>query len=179
MAGENTEASLRPNWKAIVLIGVVTSAVLTVVFLAITPRDIETAMKNGRYDVAAELLERQALAENAEAQNTLGSLYYVGLGVKRDHRLAAKWFLKAALNENSSAQVNIARHYNNGWGVKRDELRAYGWLRQARINGNELAENYMKWQAGSMALVPNQMQRAIELYDDLEDLIASEEKGGL
>lgn len=175
---EQNNATLT-NWKLPLLIGLVTTLGLGLIFLIVTPRTIEQAMAQGRYDIALSLLTEKAEAGDAEAQNLLGTLFYIGLDVPRNHKLASKWFLASALQGNAKAQVNIARQYQYGYGVKIDSLRAYGWLRQARINGNEVAENYMKWQASSMILVPNQMQRAIELYGTLEGLIPSEERGGL
>lgn len=166
------------KWK-VIAIGVVLSCALTAGFIATKPQTAEAAMDVGRYDIAARLLMPRAEAGDAKSQNLLGSFYYLGLGVKKSDKLASKWFLASALQENAEAQVNIARQYQNGAGVKRDDMRAFGWLRQARRNKSEVAESYIKWQSGSWVLVPNQMQRAIELYNTLEDLIPSKEKGGL
>lgn len=171
-------AWIAKRWRplvAVVAIGVATVAI----YLFSTPRTAEEALAKGRYEVAARLLEVRAVAGDKYAQNTLGTLYYLGMGVKRNHQTASRWFLASALQNNVDAQVNIARQYQNGHGVERDELRAYGWLRHARAHNSEIAENYMKWQAGSMVLVPNQMQLATERFRTLEDLKPSREKGGL
>lgn len=165
--------------KLVLAAGLAVSGLVTAAFIFSAPRTAEAALNTGDYRTAARLLEIRAEKGEAEAQNRLGALYYLGLGVKKDDRLASKWFLAAALQGNAAAQVNIARQYQYGAGVKRDEMRAFGWLRQARRNKSDVAESYMKWQAGSWALVPNQMQRAMELYDDLEDLVPSTERGGL
>jgi len=163
----------------ILAVGVLVTGVLTSIFFLTQAQSAEVALNRGEYKRAIELLLPRAQAGEAKAQNFLGSLYYLGLGVKKNDALASRWFLAAALQDNRDAQINIARHYQTGAGVKRDELRAYAWLRQARRNKSEMAERYMKWQAGSLILVPNQMQRAIELYGRLEDLVPSLEKGGL
>ncbi len=135
------------------------------------PRDAKAAMNRGYYGIARDYLRPPAENGDARAQNTLGNLYYLGLGGKQDHSAAANWYLKSAAQAYAPAQVNLARLMRNGQGVKRDVLRAFGWLRQARINGSETAENQMRWMAGSLSLAPNQIQRAQELYRNLEDLL--------
>ena len=111
-------------------------------------------------------------AENGDAgaQNALGNLYYLGLGVARNDELATQWYLKAALQANSDAQINIARHYRLGLGLPRDDVRAYAWLAQARSNQNENAEKHMKLLAGGQQLHPHLVQRSRELYPKLESL---------
>lgn len=167
------------KWRPAVLIGVLTTLVLTVFFVSGVPGDAQSAMEKGDYQRAAQLYGMRAREGDPIAQNALGSLYYLGLGVPRDYVLSSKWFLAAAFQKNADAQVNIARQYQMGYGVKRDELRAFGWFRQARLNKSEIAESYMKWIAGGMILGPLQMQRSLEIYKDLDDLIPSAERGGL
>ena len=135
------------------------------------PKDAVEAMNRGFYAAARSYLSKTAQTGSAKAQNELANLHYLGLGGERNHRLAVEWYLKAASQEYALAQVNLARMYRHGYGVKQDVIRSFAWLRQARINGNEVAENHMRWIAGSLSLGPNQIQLATEKYGTLQSLL--------
>ena len=55
-----------------------------------------------------------------EAQYWLADRYYLGSGVRRDEKLAAKWFLKAADQNDLGAQVHLAYAYSFGDGVPKN-----------------------------------------------------------
>jgi len=134
------------------------------------PATANAALKSGHYLAASEMLTIAAEKGDPAAQNALGNLYYLGLGVARNDKLASQWYLKAALQAHSDAQINIARHYRLGLGLPRDDVRAYAWLAQARSNQNENAERHMKLLAGGQQLHPHLVQRSRELYPRLEAL---------
>jgi len=166
--------------RVLMLVAVCAAAAVAYAAYSISnrPATAEAALVSGHYGTASRLLTEAAREGNAEAQNALGNLYYLGLGVEQSDKRASEWYLKAALQANSDAQVNVARHYRLGRGLPRDEIRAYAWLVQARGNNNEAAEVQMKLLASGMELAPNQMQRAKQLYPKLEDLRPKERQDG-
>jgi TPR repeat protein len=62
-----------------------------------------------------------------EAQGALGFAYEEGQGVKKNAKLAAKWYLAAADHGQSFAQERIATLYERGEGVDQDYKEAYFW----------------------------------------------------
>jgi len=68
---------------------------------------------------------------NAEAQNLLGEMYFLGKGVKQDYQESAKWYRKAAEQGGANAQYNLGSMYENGQGVKQDYQEAAKWYRMA------------------------------------------------
>ena len=140
------------------------------------PKDAREALDRGFYGAARAHLVKTAAKGEAKAQNMLGNLYYLGLGGARDYGQAVEWYRKSAAQAEAHAQLNIARMYREGLGVKRDVIRAFAWLRQARINGNEVAENQMRWIAGSPSLGPNQIQLAQDKFGTLDSLLKTEER---
>lgn len=157
--------------------GLAIAAIAAYAFLD-RPATAEAALHSGHYWTASKMLSVRAEEGDARAQNALANLYYLGLGVEQDQKLASRWYLAAALQSNSNAQINLARQYSLGQGLPRDALRAYAWLVQARSNQNEFAEVHMKLLASGSQLTPNQMQRAKALYPKLEDLRPKDKQGG-
>jgi TPR repeat protein len=94
------------------------------------------AYDRGDYATAVRLLRPLADQGNAQAQNSLGALYYNGKGVAQDFKEAVKWYRLAAVQGHTSAQVNLAAMYYEGQGVAEDFIRAYMWLSIAAANGN-------------------------------------------
>ena len=52
--------------------------------------------KQKRYAQALPLFQRSAKQGYAKAQNTLGSMYKNGTGLKKNYTIASEWFEKAA-----------------------------------------------------------------------------------
>ena len=177
-AGGRGGITVGPRVLMLAAVCIAGAAAVTAYAMTGRPATAEAALATGHFGKARVLLTAAAEQGDAEAQNALGNLYYLGLGVERSDTQASKWYLKAALQANSDAQVNVARHYRHGHGLPRDELRAYAWLVQARGNNNEAAEVQMKLLASGMELAPNQMQRAKQLYRKLEDLRPKERQDG-
>jgi TPR repeat protein len=76
---------------------------------------------------------------DAHAECLLGSMYYDGDGVSRDHAEAAKWWRRAAEQGEDSAQTNLASLYLSGSGVPQSDVEAYKWCDIAVANGNKNA----------------------------------------
>ena len=71
---------------------------------------------------------RAAEQGHADAQTSLGIMYYDGLGVSRNYAEAAKWFQLAAEQGHALAQNNLGVMYALGNGVLRDFLQIHMWF---------------------------------------------------
>jgi len=78
---------------------------------------------------------------NANAQNLVGEMYFLGKGVKQDYQEAAKWYRKAAEQGDANAQYNLGLLYENGQGVLKDDIMAYALFNLAAVQGCEEARN--------------------------------------
>ncbi len=89
------------------------------------------AYQQGDYQTAYR--EWLPLAEegSSKAQNKMGVLYATGRGVRRDSKLAMKWFLRSAESGNMDAHINVGRMYEQGHGVQRNLPKAYLWYHMA------------------------------------------------
>jgi TPR repeat protein len=76
-----------------------------------------------RGDFATELRLLRPLAErgNADAQSDLGDLYFLGVGVTRDYREAAKWYRLSAEGGNADAQ-RVAKRLTPAQVVRAQEM---------------------------------------------------------
>ncbi len=163
------------GWKrrgtALAVVSVALLIVAVVSGAALRPAtDAREALLAGDYRVAHDALLQPAEDGDAAAQNSLGNLYYLGLGVETDYRRAIDWYWKAASQGHVPAQMNLGHIYAQGLGVELDPIRAFGWYRQAELGGSEKAKATMRLIAGSMQMTPNQIQRAQNDYGTLEAL---------
>jgi uncharacterized protein len=105
--------------------------------------DIDIALRlldRGEYADAAVLLEPLAKAGNARAQSSLGSLFQLGQGVRRDYRQAVNWLKMAAAQGEGSAAHNLGTIYiTGGDGIEANLAEAKMWYRRARDLGFEVA----------------------------------------
>jgi hypothetical protein len=74
-----------------------------------------------------KLLRPAAAQGITQAQGELGFAYEQGEAVKKNPKLAAKWYLVAADHGDSFAQSRIASLYEHGNGVDQDYKEAYFW----------------------------------------------------
>lgn len=72
--------------------------------------------------------------------NNLGSLYYSGIGCKRDSATARKLFEKAAALGNADSAVNLGFIYISGNGAPLDKEKALAYFEQAAESGNPAAQ---------------------------------------
>lgn len=122
---------------------------------SVTPRE---AFENQRYELAHELWLPKAQAGNPDAQNALGTLYYLGLGVRRNNQTAFEWFDKAARQGHPGAQRNLGMMYQDGRGTQQDYIKAYSWFYAADKQGNKGADAYIENLVNK--LTPNQQIQA-------------------
>ncbi len=90
-----------------------------------------------RGDYATTLREWRPLAKqgDAAAQNNLGVMYKMGLGVPQDYAEAVRWHRKAAEQGDAIAQNNLGVMYAKGQGVPQDDAEAVKWFRKAAEQG--------------------------------------------
>ena len=77
------------------------------------------AYQSGDFARAAEIFSPAAEKGDPEAQVNMAFMYYCGMHVEKNHKLAADWYLKAARQNNSNAQFSLGTMYENGEGVAR------------------------------------------------------------
>ena len=85
-------------------------------------------------------LQARAQAGDAQAQTSLGALYFNGQGVPQDYAQATVWWRKAAEQGYALAQYNLGILYFNGQGVPLDYAQAAAWNRKSAEQGNALAQ---------------------------------------
>lgn len=95
-------------------------------------------------------MRRDAEAGNAEAQNSLGSMYFSGDAISRDAQgkvkdrdpeTAAGWFFRAAEQGHAGAQFNLGLLYFTGEGVTKDTAKALDLFTKSAEKGNIDAQN--------------------------------------
>lgn len=87
-------------------------------------------------EAMAELLPA-ARSGNAEAEELIGVMYALGLGVERDDVRAFEWYLRASLKGHAGAQSGIGWYYEVGRGLPAPDLvRAYTWYVLSAIGGD-------------------------------------------
>ena len=75
----------------------------------------------------------------APAQNNLGLLHEMGMGIKQDYKAAFDLYILAAKQGHAQAQTNIARLYIYGDGVAKDVETGLYWLKKSAAQDNEQA----------------------------------------
>ncbi len=101
------------------------------------------AYKAEDFGSALEIWSGLAEKGNARAQNNLGVMYDLGVGVGQDKDLAMTWFRKSAAQGYALAQANIADNYYKGDGVAQDYDEAARWYRLAALSDDNEAQFYL------------------------------------
>ncbi len=118
------------------------AAILAMAAALSTPAgaDVEDArdlMEAGRFEEARERLSIYARSGNADAEELIGVLYALGLGVPEDDRRAFEWYLRAAMKGHPGAQSGVGWYYEEGLGMPAPDLvRAYMWYVLSTIGGD-------------------------------------------
>lgn len=94
-------------------------------------------MEAGQFDKAMNELLPAARSGNAEAEELIGIMYAMGLGVIRDDQRAFEWYLRSSLKGHPGAQSGIGWYYEVGRGMPAPDLvRAYMWYTLSAIGGD-------------------------------------------
>jgi len=130
--------------------------------------DIEAArdlMEAGEFEAAREALVPAARSGNADAEELIGVMYAMGLGVPRDDVRAFDWYLRASMKGHPGAQSGIGWYYEVGRGLPAPDLvRAYLWYALSAIGGDPDAA--ISLEDITRRMTAEQIEKAHELIDD-------------
>ena len=114
--------------------------VILVVLPIMAVGEIEHArdlMEAGEFEKAMQELLPAARSGNADAEELIGIMYAMGLGVKRDDIRAFDWYLRASMKGHPGAQSGVGWYYEIGRGLPAPDLiRAYTWYVLSAIGGD-------------------------------------------
>ena len=115
--------------------------ILLAFLLCTTPAfaDLEKArdlMEANKFEEARTALWPAARSGNAEAEELIGVMYALGLGVDKDPIRAFEWYLRASMKGHPGAQSGIGWYYEVGIGTGIDLTRAYMWYALSAIGGD-------------------------------------------
>jgi TPR repeat protein len=130
--------------------------------------DIEDArdlMEEGRFEEAYDALWPAARSGNAEAEELIGVMYALGLGVDQDYVRAFDWYLRSAMKGHAGAQSGVGWYYETGLGLPATDLvRAFLWYQLSTIGGDPDAAISVEEVVKKMT--PDQIEHAQQLVDD-------------
>ena len=99
--------------------------------------DAKRLMKAGRFAEARAAFLPLAQGGNADAEELIGVMYAMGLGVERDDERAFEWYLRSAMKGHPGAQSGVGWYYEVGRGIPAPDLvRAYAWYVLSAIGGD-------------------------------------------
>lgn len=94
-------------------------------------------MEAGDYKSAYDALWPAARSGNADAEELIGVMYALGLGVARDDERAFEWYLRSSMKGHPGAQSGVGWYYEVGRGMPAPDLvRAYMWYTLSAIGGD-------------------------------------------
>ncbi len=144
--------------------------ILAVLTALATPvfADIEEArdlMEAGRFAEAREALLPAARSGNADAEELIGVMYAMGLGVEKDPERAFEWYLRSSMKGHPGAQSGLGWYYELGIGLPAPDLvRAYLWYGLSSIGGDPDAVDSLEELTRRMSA--EEIARAQVLIDD-------------
>ena len=148
--GKKEKSDMKYTFHAVILalFGALSSPALADLEVA---RDL---MEENRFEEALTELWPAARSGNAEAEELIGIMYALGLGVEQDYQRAFDWYLRASMKGHPGAQSGVGWYYEVGLGMPEPDLvRAYMWYTLSAIGGDPDA-------ADSMEQVIQKMSRA-------------------
>jgi hypothetical protein len=93
-------------------------------------------MESHRFEEAMAEFLPAARSGNADAEELIGVMYAMGLGVERDDERAFEWYLRASMKGHPGAQSGIGWYFEVGRGTAVDLVRAYLWYGLSAIGGD-------------------------------------------
>ncbi|MFD0916648.1 tetratricopeptide repeat protein [Pseudahrensia aquimaris] len=138
-------------------------------FFAVPARaEIEAArdlMDKGKFSEAMKELLPAARSGNADAEELIGVMYAMGLGVERDDRRAFEWYLRSSMKGHPGAQSGVGWYYEIGRGMESPDLvRAYVWYVLSAIGGDPDAA--ISQEEVVKKMTPEQIAQGDILIDD-------------
>ena len=130
--------------------------------------DIEKArdlMEDNHFKEAMLQLIPAARSGNADAEELIGVMYAMGLGVERDDIRAFEWYLRSAMKGHPGAQSGVGWYYEIGRGMPAPDLiRAYMWYVLSAIGGDPDAA--ISQEEVIKKMTPEEIEKAHILIDD-------------
>ncbi|MEM6385303.1 MAG: tetratricopeptide repeat protein [Pseudomonadota bacterium] len=122
-------------------------------------------MEQGHFEEAREALLPAARSGNADAEELIGVMYALGLGVERDPERAFEWYLRSSMKGHPGAQSGVGWYYEVGLGMTAPDLvRAYMWYALSAIGGDPDAAISLEEVVKKMTA--DEIARAQVLIDD-------------
>ncbi|HEY8023169.1 MAG TPA: tetratricopeptide repeat protein [Burkholderiaceae bacterium] len=122
------------------------------------------SFRAGNYTSAYQELSTAANSGNADAQQLLGHMYYMGLGVAQDFAKALAWHRKAAGQGKSESQYVIGTMYYSGKGLIQDYREAEQWLQKAGNAGHADAQYMLGAMYFTGKGIPQDYQRSVAWF---------------
>lgn len=122
-------------------------------------------MEAGRFEEAMDAFWPAARSGNADAEELIGVMYALGLGVEQDYARAFEWYLRSAMKGHPGAQSGVGWYYEVGLGMPAPDLtRAYMWYVLSAIGGDPDAA--ISQEEVVKKMTQEQIEKAHVLIDD-------------
>lgn len=122
-------------------------------------------MEANRFEEAYDELWPAARSGNADAEELIGVMYAMGLGVEQDYQRAFDWYLRSALKGHPGAQSGVGWYYELGLGMPAPDLvRAYMWYVLSAIGGDPDAA--ISQEEVVKKMTAKQIEQANQMIDD-------------
>ena len=142
--------------------------IILIVLPIIAAAEIEHArdlMEEGKFEKAMQELLPAARSGNADAEELIGIMYAMGLGVKQDDVRAFDWYLRASMKGHPGAQSGVGWYYEIGRGLPAPDLiRAYTWYVLSAIGGDPDAA--ISQEEVVKKMTPEEIEKAHVLIND-------------
>ena len=121
--------------------------------------------EEGKFEKAMQELLPAARSGNADAEELIGIMYAMGLGVKQDDVRAFDWYLRASMKGHPGAQSGVGWYYEIGRGLPAPDLiRAYTWYVLSAIGGDPDAA--ISQEEVVKKMTPEEIEKAHVLIND-------------
>ena len=122
-------------------------------------------MEENKFEQAMQELLPAAKAGNAEAEELIGVMFAMGLGVEKDDVRAFDYYLRAAMKGHAGAQSGVGWYYEIGRGMPAPDLvRGYMWYVLSAIGGDPDAA--ISLEEITKKMTKEQIDKAHILVDD-------------
>lgn len=122
-------------------------------------------METDQYAAAMEALWPLARSGNADAEELIGVMYALGLGVEQDYERAFEWYLRSSMKGHPGAQSGVGWYYEVGLGMPApDVVRAYMWYVLSALGGD--VDAVISKEEIIKKMTPEQIARAHVLVED-------------
>ncbi len=111
-----------------------------------------------------ETIKADAIQGDSEAQRVLGTLFFKGLGLKRDFHESITWYKKSAEQGNAAACSNVGFMYQHGAGISQDYKQAVRYYQKATDLGDPEGTNNLGFMYARGLGVQKNPQEAIRLF---------------